>query len=70
MDRMDPLEKGALALLESRLLGEVERVSDAVARGVPKDWGGYLQLVGKREGLLLAVALVGDLIEEDRRGGL
>jgi hypothetical protein len=41
-----------------------------VARGVPKDWGGYLQLVGKREGLLLAVALVGDLIEEDRRGRL
>jgi uncharacterized membrane protein (UPF0136 family) len=67
---MDPLEVGALALLQSRLLAEVERVSETVASGAAKDWAGYLQMVGKREGLLLAASMLGDLIEEDRRGRL
>jgi uncharacterized membrane protein (UPF0136 family) len=39
-----------------------------VASGSAKDWAGYLQMVGKREGLLMASVLVDDLIEEDRRG--
>jgi hypothetical protein len=70
MDRMDPLEQGALVLLRVRIEHEVERVSETVASGAAKDWAGYLQMVGKREGLMLAANLLNDLIEEDRRGGL
>lgn len=68
MDRMDPLERGALALLKSRLQDEAVRVGEAAANGSAKDWGAYLGMVGKREGLLVAIALLMDLIEEDERG--
>ena len=33
---------------------------------LPRTGAGYLQMVGKREGLMLAAAMLGGLIEEDQ----